>query len=118
MDTSKLYKVAVIGDPSTVIGFEPFAFATFSVEQVREGSTLYHEALIAWQEALELKPAIIYVTEPISELLDSEINELASEVLPAVSIIPSVDSARKIGGIKLDRAIERALGTSLNKEED
>lgn len=106
-------KVAMIGDPVSLAGFSSLGIGVYPLE-LKVGQSRYQEALIAWHEALERGYAIIFVTEPVYELLESEIIEVLARPLPAVTVIPAVNSNKGLGGAKLDAAIEKALGTKMN----
>ncbi|MDZ4169327.1 MAG: V-type ATP synthase subunit F [Coriobacteriia bacterium] len=104
--------VAIIGDATSVAGFRPLGLATYAVEGP-------DEATAAWGEALRTAPAIIFVTEPVYEMLAELVAETADRPVPAVTIIPGVGSAGGVGTVKLERAIVRALGTKMPvREED
>lgn len=104
--------VAIIGDATSVAGFRPLGFATYAVEGLEE-------ATVAWSEALSAAPAVIFVTEPVYEMLAELVAETADRPVPAVTIIPGLGSAGGVGTSKLERAIERALGTKMPvREED
>lgn len=106
------YKIAVIGDETSVSGFRPLGFAVYPVG--REG-----EARELWPEVVSAGYGVVFVTEPVYRELESLVAELSDRPLPAVTVIPSAGSAGGVGEKKLDRAIERALGTSMpNREEE
>lgn len=106
-------KVAMIGDPVSLAGFSPLGVAVYPLE-LKAGKSRYQEALVVWDMVLSSGYAVVFVTEPVYELLESEIIEVLARPLPAVMVIPAVDSNKGLGGAKLDAAIEKALGTKMN----
>lgn len=105
-------KVAVVGDGTSVAGFRPLGFACFPVRNPED-------ARDKWPELSGGEYAVVFVTEPVWD----EIADLAAEVMdqavPAVTVIPGAGSRGGVGQEKLDRAIERALGTTtFTREED
>jgi len=55
----------------------------------------------------------VFVTEPVFTALGELVLEVADKPQPAVTVIPGVGSAGGVGGAKIERAIERALGTKV-----
>ncbi|MCL2024445.1 MAG: hypothetical protein FWG78_01510 [Coriobacteriia bacterium] len=104
-------RVAMIGD---VVSLAPFA--SLGV-QTYEASTR-DEMVQAFDEIMSDEFAVVFVTEEVYEVLERTIARFATETLPAITIIPSVTSARGIGGTKIDVAIERALGAPLPAREE
>jgi V/A-type H+-transporting ATPase subunit F len=104
--------IAIIGDATSVAGFRPLGFATYPVNRAED-------ACDRWPEVLAGGYAVVFVTEPVYEALAEQVAETADRPLPAVTVIPGVGSAGGVGGDKLERAIERALGTKMPvREED
>lgn len=109
---AKAMRIAVVGDGTSVAGFRPLGFAVKSVEKPVDARAL-------WDELTGGRYAIVMVTEPVW----GEIADLAAEVMdqtvPAITVIPGAGSPGGVGQEKLDRAIERALGTAVTiREED
>lgn len=105
-------KIAIVGDSTSVAGFRPLGFATFTVGRPAEARGL-------WPQLSSGEYGIVFVTEPVYEELNELIAETADQPVPAVTVIPGAGSAGGVGEAKLERAIERALGTSMPiREED
>lgn len=99
-------RIAIIGDAVSVAGFRPLGFATFAVGRPEDSVKTWPTVLAEGYDA-------IFVTEPVYSALELQIAEVADRPLPAVTVIPGVGSAGGVGGAKLNRAIERALGTKM-----
>ena len=104
-------KVAVVGDATSVAGFRPLGFAVFPVEHPQEAREL-------WPELSGGAYAVVFVTEPVYEAIEDLTAEVADSPVPAVTVIPAAGSSGGVGAAKLDRAIERALGTSMASGEE
>lgn len=105
-------KIAIVGDSTSVAGFRPLGFATFQVEHPADAHSL-------WPQLASGEYGIVFVTEPVYEELNELIAETTDRPVPAVTVIPGAGSAGGVGEAKLERAIERALGTSMPiREED
>jgi V/A-type H+-transporting ATPase subunit F len=105
-------KIAIVGDSTSVAGFRPLGFAVFPFEHLACARAL-------WPELASGEYGIVFVTEPVYEALDDLVAETADRPVPAVTVIPGAGSAGGGGEAKLERAIERALGTSMPiREED
>lgn len=105
------HRIAVVGDATSVAGFRPLGFAVFAVEHP-------DDARDHWAELARGSYGAVFVTEPVYEALADLIAEVADEPVPAVAVIPAAGSPGGVGAAKLERAIERALGTSVLQRTD
>lgn len=104
-------RLAIVGDAVSVAGFRPLGFAAFSVERPTDAVGL-------WPRLAGGEFTVVFVTEPVYAALADLVAETADRPVPAVTVIPGVGSTGGVGGEKLERAIERALGTKLPTRED
>lgn len=104
-------RVAIVGDSVSVSGFRPLGFATFAVERPEDSRE-------HWTHLAGGDYAIVFVTEPVYEAIADLVAETADSPIPAVTVIPGAGSRGGVGGAKLERAIERALGTKMPVRED
>jgi V/A-type H+-transporting ATPase subunit F len=98
--------VAIVGDAVSVAGFRPLGLATFPVEFAADAREL-------WPRLVSGEFAVVFVTEPVFEALGELVREVSDKPVPAITVIPGVGSTGGVGGAKLERAIERALGTKM-----
>jgi V/A-type H+-transporting ATPase subunit F len=105
------HRIAVMGDATSVAGFRPLGFAVFPVERAED-------ARERWDEVVRGEFGAIFVTEPVYSAIEDLIREMADAPVPAVTVIPAAGSAGGVGAAKLDRAIERALGTTVPHREE
>lgn len=104
-------RIAVMGDATSVAGFRPLGFAVLPVDRPED-------ARDRWAEVLRGGFGAVFVTEPVYAAIGDLVAETADEPVPAVTVIPAAGSAGGVGAAKLDRAIERALGTSVPQKEE
>ena len=101
-----MYKIAVLGDRDSVMGFKALGLDTFFVEEADEARHTLHR--IAKEDY-----AIIYITEQLAELLPADIARYKTEVTPAVILIPGKTGSLGLGAQALQTAIERAVGADI-----
>lgn len=104
-------RIAIVGDAVSVAGFRPLGFETIAVERAAD-------AREHWTRLISGDYAVVFVTEPVYAELADLIAEVADLPVPAVTVIPGVGSEGGVGGAKLERAIERALGTKMPVREE
>jgi vacuolar-type H+-ATPase subunit F/Vma7 len=105
-------QVAVVGDGTSVAGFRPLGFAVFALREPAEARELF-------PRLADGSFAVVMVTEPVWEAIGDLAAEIVDRAVPAITVIPGAGSRGGVGQEKLDRAIERALGTTvLIREED
>lgn len=99
-----MYKIAVLGDRQSVMGFAALGLSIFPVENDTEAlNTL--KALAKDEEV-----AIIYVTERLHKALKIEIEKYKDSVRPAVILIPDHGGSLGLGKSALQDAVVRAVG--------
>ncbi len=103
--------IAVVGDATSVAGFRPLGFDVRVVERPEGARDL-------WPGLISGTHGAIFVTEPVYRAVADLVAENADRAVPAVTVIPSAGSSGGVGAAKLDRAIERALGTSMASGEE
>jgi V/A-type H+-transporting ATPase subunit F len=101
------YKIAVIGDKDSVIGFKALGLTAIPAESAEEARAAFIKT------ARDEEYAIIYITEQLARALETEITAVKEQVKPAVILIPSKKGTLGLGMSALSSAVERATGTSL-----
>ncbi|MCK8114899.1 V-type ATP synthase subunit F [Anaerosoma tenue] len=108
---SERLMIAVVGDATSVAGFRPLGFAVEVVERPED-------ARERWPELVSGRYGSVFVTEPVYEAIDDLVADSADKPVPAVTVIPAAGTSGGVGARKLNRAIERALGTSMSSGEE
>lgn len=101
-----MYKIAVLGDRDSVLGFKALGLDTCFVESTDEARHTLHR--LAKEDY-----AIIYVTEQLAVSLSADIARYKTEVTPAVILIPGKTGSLGIGAQALQSAVERAVGADI-----
>lgn len=98
--------VAFVGDPVSVAGFRPLGFATFPVEDPSAARDL-------WPTLSGGEYGVVFVTEAVWDSIGDLAAEVADRPVPAITVLPGAGAAGGVGAEKLERAIVRALGTTV-----
>ncbi len=101
-----MYKIAVIGEKDSIIGFSALGFDIFSVDDTNAQAVFL-------SVSGNNEYAIIYLTETYYELLQQDIEKFKDRVTPAVILIPGGSGSLGFGSAALDAAVERAIGTNI-----
>lgn len=101
-----MYKIAVLGDRDSVLGFRALGLDAFFVEEAEEARQILHR--LAREEY-----AIIYITEDLAGPLAADIDRYKSETTPAVILIPGKGGSLGLGSRALRAAVERAVGADI-----
>ena len=102
-----MYKIGVIGDRDSVLGFKAAGLGVFPVENENNAGTALNHML------KEEEFAIIYITEQYADLLNETIEQYVDASLPAIIPIPSKDGTLGIGVSNVRRSVERAVGADI-----
>jgi vacuolar-type H+-ATPase subunit F/Vma7 len=98
--------VAIVGDRTSVAAFGPLGIAVFAVEEPAAARDL-------WPQLTSGAYGVVFVTEPVYAAVTDLAAELADRPVPALTVIPAAGSPGGVGQEKLERAIVRALGTTV-----
>ncbi len=101
-----MYKVAVMGDRDSVLGFRALGLDVFPLEDPGEAKKTLHR--LAHSDY-----AVIYMTEQLSSLLSGEIQLYKDNVTPAIILIPGKTGSLGLGAQALHSAVERAVGADI-----
>lgn len=102
------YKIAVIGDRESVMGFRALGLDVFPATAETAAAVFKR---VAGQE--DSPYAIVYITEELAMGLKAEIAALKDALIPAVIPIPSKDGSLGLGMTALTSAVERAVGANI-----
>jgi len=101
-----MYKIGVIGDRGSVLGFKAVGLDIFPIEGVDEAKATLHR--IAKDEY-----AIVYITEKLCKDMVDDIEKYKDMRVPAIIPIPGMDGSYGIGIANLKKAVERAVGADI-----
>ena len=102
------YRIAVIGDRESVMGFRALGLDVFPAEEDNV-KAVFRGVVRAEDPAY----AILYITEELTIPLRAEIDALKDELTPAIIPIPSKNGTLNLGMTALNNAVERAVGSNI-----
>ncbi len=101
-----MYKIAVLGDSDSILGFKALGLDVFPVESVDKAkSTLHRLAKETY--------AIVYLTEQLAAHMDEELARYKDELTPAIILIPGKEGSLGIGMANVKKSVERAVGADI-----
>ena len=100
------YRIAVVGDWESVMGFRALGLEVCPVSTPEEG----REALTRLARE---NYAILYVTEQLAAQLPHEVDRYKDALTPAIILIPGKEGPLGIGMAKVKTAVERAVGADI-----
>ncbi|MGC2873195.1 V-type ATP synthase subunit F [Ihubacter sp. rT4E-8] len=101
-----MYKIGVIGDRDSVLGFKAVGLDVFPCGQSDEAKKILHR--LARSEY-----AIIYITEGLSVELAEDIEQYKDARLPAIIPLPGKEGALGTGMNSVRKSVERAVGADI-----
>ena len=96
-----MYRIAVIGDPDSVLGFKALGLEVCPAEDVEQARQAIHRMA-------KENYAILYLTEQLAAQLQPEIART-----PAIILIPGKEGSLGIGMANVTNAVERAVGADI-----
>lgn len=103
-------RIAMIGGKTSTMGFRALGVDTFEVRAPAEAGE-------SWARIQLEDYAVVFVTEPVYQVLRADIEALPLGGLPVVTIIPSVLGSKGVGYENVRRLVERAVGTDVMARE-
>ena len=101
-----MYKVGVIGDRDSVLGFKAVGLDVFPCAAADEAKKTLNR--IANEEY-----AIIFITEGLAKDMREAMDQYKEQRLPAIIPIPGMDGNYGIGFGNLKKSVERAIGADI-----
>ena len=101
-----MYKIGVIGDRESVLGFKAVGLSVFPCDEPEEAGHIL-------KDIAEKDFAIIYITEQLFQHLGEITERYTDSRLPAIIPIPGKDGSLGIGMDSVKKAVERAVGADI-----
>jgi len=105
-----MYKIAVVGDRDSVLGFKALGLDTIFVENSEEAKAAINS--LAREDC-----AVIYLTEQLAKEIPKEIDQYTSALRPSIILIPGKTGSLGIGIENINKAVEKAVGSNILKNE-
>ena len=101
-----MYKIAVMGDSDSVLGFKALGLDVYPVESADEGRRTLHR--LAKENC-----AIVYMTEQLGAQIPEELQRYKDALTPAIILIPGKDGSLGIGRENVTSSVIRAVGADI-----
>lgn len=102
-----MYKIGIIGDRDSVLGFMALGFSVHDVQDAEQAAKKLHTLVKSGEYA------VIFLTENYAQLLVEETNRYKDMPLPAVVSIPGQGGSTGFGMNNIRSAVERAVGADI-----
>ena len=106
-----MYKVAVMGDRESIIGFEALGLDIFPEDDAVSADERIRRL------SSENNYAVIYVTEALAEKIPDTLQKYRNRPLPAIIQIPGVRGNTGNGMKEVRRSVEKAVGSDILSNE-
>lgn len=100
------YRLAVLGDRESVLGYRTLGFEVRFAEDAAEGAK-------ALADLAKEGFAVIYITEQLACKIEEGIAKYKDSPLPAIILIPGKEGSLGIGMKGVHSAVERAVGADI-----
>ncbi len=100
------YKIGVIGDVESVIGFMAVGFTVVTVETAEEAANKL-------KRMAKENFAILFLTERLAKEMPDAIMAYKDSPLPSVITIPGKEGATGFGLANIKKSVERAVGADI-----
>ena len=100
------YRIAVLGDRDSVLGFKALGLDVYPAETAEEARPILHR--LAREDT-----AILYLTEQLATGLEAEIARYKDALTPAIILIPGKAGSLGIGMANVKKSVERAVGADI-----
>ena len=105
-DGQMTYKIAVMGDKDSVLGFSGLGLEAVPVANAEEGRQALHRMA-------KNNYAVIYMTEQLAQMLPQDVAKYQDTLTPAIILIPGKEGSLGIGMANVKTAVERAVGADI-----
>ena len=100
------YKIAVLGDKDSVLGFKALGLDVFPADTVEEARRTLHDLA-------KENYAVVYLTEQYAACMEAEVARYKDALTPAIILIPGKEGSLGIGMANVKSAVERAVGADI-----
>ncbi|MEG1973095.1 MAG: V-type ATP synthase subunit F [Oscillospiraceae bacterium] len=105
-----MFKAAVIGDRESIMGFRALGLTVAAANAPQEAADELHRLARS-------NYAVIYITEQLAEKIPEDIAKYNNDAAVAIIPIPSKDGSLGIGVAQVHKAVEKAVGADILKDQ-
>ena len=102
-----MYKIGMIGERDSVLGFLALGFSVHEAATVEEAATVLR-SLVKSEEY-----AVIFLVEHYALQMQEELARYKDMPLPAITVIPGQSGTTGYGMASIKNAVERAVGADI-----
>ena len=102
-----MYKIGIIGDRESVLGFMALGFSVFEAANADEARKIL-DTLGKSEEY-----AVIFIVENLAQEMQEDIARYKDEPLPAIVPVPGSRGSTGYGTAIIKKAVERAVGADI-----
>ena len=107
-----MYKIGIIGERDSVLGFMALGFSVHEAADVGEAEKKLRELVKSGEYA------VIFLVENYARALEEEMAKYKDMPLPAITVIPGGSGSIGYGMASIKSAVERAVGADILFKED
>ena len=107
-----MYKIPVMGDRESALGFMAFGFSVFIVTEEEEAAKTLENLAGCGQYA------VIFITESVMVNIQDTVDQYKDNVIPAILPIPGREGALGLGMQGIKKSVERAVGADILFREE
>ena len=102
-----MYKIGIIGDRDSVLGFMALGFAVHEAANAEEAGTVLASLVKSGEYGT------IFLVEHYAMALEDELTRYRELPLPAITVVPGRQGSTGYGTAKIKNAVERAVGADI-----
>lgn len=101
-----MYKIGIIGDIDSVMGFKTIGLDTFVAEDSAQASFILTKLAAS-------EYAVIFITEQLTGNFNDIMEKYKDKSLPSIIPVPGNGGSKGIGKEAIRRVVERAVGANI-----
>ena len=105
-----MYRVGVVGDKDSVLGFTAIGFEAFVADDAGQAETII-------RRIADANFAVIYITEQLAAVLGPFLAQYRNRRFPAIIPVPGVRGSLGIGMAGVHQCVEKAVGADILANE-
>lgn len=102
-----MYKIGIIGDRDSVLGFMALGFSVHEAQKSEDVADKLHELVKTGEYA------VIFITENFALDIQEDMARYKDAPLPAITVIPGGSGSTGYGMASIKSAVERAVGADI-----
>ena len=101
-----MYKIAIVGDKESILGFKAIGIDVFSVKSPLEARKTI-------DSLAKDDDGVIFITEEILEKVRETVERYDDKTLPAIIPVPNSKGTKNIGMKRIEEYVEKAVGSNI-----